>query len=81
MEVLVPPAGVQKISVRFACSSLCGYELDAILSSTVPLVWAESPPIAEMVHVRGNDAASICINNHGIFERAEQGRMPQGGCA
>ena len=46
LEVLVPPAGVQKIIVCFACSSLCGYELDTILSSTVPLVWAESPWIA-----------------------------------
>ena len=31
---------------RIACSSLCGYELDTILSSTVPLIWAESPWIA-----------------------------------
>ena len=46
LEVLVPPAGVQKISVCFACSSLCSYELDTILSSTVPLVWAESLWIA-----------------------------------
>ena len=46
LEVMVPPAGVQKVNVCFACSSLCGYELDTILSSRVPLVWAESPWIA-----------------------------------
>ena len=46
VEVLVPPAGVQNISACFAWSSLCSYELDTILSSTVPLVWAESPWIA-----------------------------------
>ena len=39
-------AGVQKINVCFTCFSLCGYELDTILSNTVPLVWAESPWIA-----------------------------------
>ena len=39
LEVLVPPAGVQKINVCFACSSLCSHELGTILSSTVPLVW------------------------------------------
>ena len=46
LEVLVPPAGVQKNILCFACASLCRYELDTILSSTVPLVWAESPWIA-----------------------------------
>ena len=43
----MPPAGVQKSNVCFACSSLCGCELDTVLTSTVPLVWAESPWIAE----------------------------------
>ena len=42
LEVLVPPAGVQKSNVCFTCSSLCSHELDTILSSTVPLVWAAS---------------------------------------
>ena len=42
----MPPAGVQKINVCFTCCSLCSYELDTILSNTVPLVWAESPWIA-----------------------------------
>ena len=37
---------LQRSSVCFACSSLCSYELDTILSGTVPLVWAESPWIA-----------------------------------
>ena len=46
LEVLVPPADVQKINVCFTCSSLCSYELDTILSSTVPLVWAESRWVA-----------------------------------
>ena len=47
LEALVPPAGVQKINVCFACSSLSSHELDTILStSTVPLVWAESLWIA-----------------------------------
>ena len=46
LEVLVPPAGVQKINVCFTCFSLCGYELDTMLSNTVPLGWAESPWIA-----------------------------------
>ena len=42
----MPPAGVQKMNVCFACSSLCSHELDTILSNTVPLVWAESLWIA-----------------------------------
>ena len=46
LEVLVPPAGVQKINVCFTCCSLCSHELDTILSNTVPLVWAESLWIA-----------------------------------
>ena len=46
LEVLVPPAGVQKINVCFTCASLCSHELDTILSNTVPLVWAESLWIA-----------------------------------
>ena len=31
LEVLVPPAGVQKIIACFACSSLCSYELDTMV--------------------------------------------------
>ena len=46
LEVLVPPAGVQKVNVCFTCFSLCSYELDTISSNTAPLVWAESPWIA-----------------------------------
>ena len=34
LEVLVPPAGVQKINVCFTCPSLCSYELDTVLRVT-----------------------------------------------
>ena len=66
----MPPAGVQKVNVCFTCCSLCGSELDTILSNTVPLVWAESPWIA-----------GKCRTSVGGFVRNQASITPVVSCA